>query len=102
MNMGSYSCCKNETKEIKQVDTISNLLKLVGDPSRLKILCILRQKEHCVCELIDHVNLSQSLISHHLQDLKEIEIVTDERRGQYVYYALTDEGKRITNLIFQI
>jgi ArsR family transcriptional regulator len=102
MNMGSYSCCKNETKEIKQVNKLSDLLKLVGDTSRLKLLCILRQKEHCVCELIEHVNLSQSLISHHLQDLKKIGVVSDEKRGQYVYYALTDEGKRITNLIFQI
>ena len=92
MNVGSYSCCKNQTKEIDQVNKLSVLLKLVGDPSRLKILCILRQKEHCVCELIEHITLSQSLISHHLQDLKDIGIVSDERRGQYVYYALTDEG----------
>lgn len=102
MNMSSYSCCKNETKEIKQVTKLSELLKLVGDPSRLKLLCILRQKEHCVCELIDHVSLSQSLISHHLQDLRKIGIVSDEKRGQYVYYSLTGEGRRVTDLIFQI
>ncbi len=102
MNMGSYSCCTKDTKELSQVNKLSNLLKLVGDPSRLKIICILRQKEHCVCELIEHLELSQSLISHHLQDLKNIGIVSDEKRGQFVYYSLTEEGRRVTNLIFQI
>jgi len=52
--------------------------------------------------MMKHVNLSQSLISHHLKDLKEAGIVDDEKRGLRVYYALTDKGKQITNLLFQI
>jgi len=102
MNMRSCYCCKNNTKEILQVDDLSGLLKIIGDPSRLKILCMLRQNEHCVCQLIEHLNLSQSLISHHLQDLKNVNLVADEKRGQYVYYSLTEEGKRVTDLVFKI
>jgi ArsR family transcriptional regulator len=102
MNMHSYLCCKNNISETNRVDKISSLLKIIGDPSRLKILCILRQKEHCVCELIEHVKLSQSLISHHLQDLKQEGIVIDEKRGVYVYYSLTEEGRRVTDLVFKI
>lgn len=100
--MSSYAYCDNNSKEIHQVDKLGTLLKLVGETSRLKLLCMLRQKEHCVCELVEHLDLSQSLISHHLQDLKEKGIVSDEKRGSYVYYALTEEGRRITDLIFQI
>lgn len=102
MNMGSYSCCSQSSKESKQVDSISSLLKVVSEESRLKILCILRSGEHCVCEIEEHVTLSQSLISHHLRDLKEADIVKDEKRGLYVYYTLSDKGKKVTDLLFQL
>ena len=99
--MGSYSCCSPSSKESKQVESLSALLKLVSEESRLKILCILRQDEHCVCEIMEHVDLSQSLISHHLKDLKKAEIVSDKKKGLRVYYSLTNKGKKITNLLFQ-
>jgi ArsR family transcriptional regulator, arsenate/arsenite/antimonite-responsive transcriptional repressor len=102
MNMNSYSCCTSSRDESKKMKKLSILLKLVSEESRLKLLCILRGGKHCVCELEKHVNLSQSLISHHLKNLKEIGVIQDEKRGLYVYYSLTDEGERITNLLFQV
>lgn len=65
-------------------------------------MCILRQGEHCVCKIMEHVDLSQSLISHHLKDLKDAGIVTDKKRGLYVYYSLTEQGKNITNVLFKL
>lgn len=100
--MSSYSCCSSSSFESKQVASLSRLLKVVSEESRLKLLCILLQGEHCVCEIMKHVDLSQSLISHHLKDLKEAEIVTKEKRGLRVYYALTEKGRYITNLLFSI
>lgn len=100
--MSSYNCCNSNKKEFHKASSISSLLKIIGEESRLKILCILRNGTHCVCELIEHVNLSQSLVSHHLKDLKEAGIVQDEKRGLYVYYSLTKKGKEITNLLFNI
>ena len=102
MNMDSYICCVNDSNEIGRVEELGSLLKVLAETSRLKLLCMLRQNEHCVCELIEHLNLSQSLISHHLQDLKENNLVSDEKRGSFVYYSLTKEGRRITDLIFRI
>jgi ArsR family transcriptional regulator len=102
MNMSSYNCCAFNTQEAGQVASLSTLMKIVSEESRLKLLCILRQKEHCVCELMEHVDLSQSLISHHLRDLKDAGVVTDEKRGLRVYYSLTKKGKRITDLIFNL
>lgn len=102
MNMSSYSCCSPSSSESKQVTTLSGLLKIVSEESRLKLLCILRQGEHCVCEIMEHVDLSQSLISHHLSDLKEAGVVIDEKRGLRVYYSLTNDGKRVTDLLFKI
>lgn len=100
--MNSYNCCSSPNKESKHVSSLSSLLKIVSEESRLKILCILRNGKHCVCELIDHVGLSQSLISHHLKDLKEIDVVVDEKKGLRVYYSLTKKGKRIINSLFKL
>lgn len=102
MNMCSYGCCSPASKESKHVESLSALLKLVSEESRLKILCILRQDEHCVCEIMEHVDMSQSLISHHLRDLRDAHIVSDQKKGLRVYYSLTDKGRKITNLLFQV
>ena len=102
MNMSSYSCCSPNNNEGKKVDSLSSLLGLVGENNRLQILCILRQGKHCVCEINEHINASQSLISHHLKDLKDGGIIHDSKKGLNVFYSLTPEGKRITNLIFDI
>jgi ArsR family transcriptional regulator, arsenate/arsenite/antimonite-responsive transcriptional repressor len=100
--MNSYSCCSSLSAESKQISSLLSTLKLVSEENRLKLLCILRQGEHCVCELMEHVNLSQSLISHHLKDLKEADIVSYEKRGLKVFYSLTSKGTHITNILFQI
>ena len=84
------------------IKKISDLLKLISERSRLQILHLLQKGEYCVCELMKETKLSQSLISHHLKDLKDINIVTDRKDGKWVYYSLTTEGKRITDLLFQI
>ena len=102
MNMSSYSCCSVNKQEYKQISSLSSLLRLVGEESRLKILCILKQGEHCVCEVEKHISLSQSLISHHLKDLKNAGLIQDEKKQQWVYYSLTAKGKQITNLLFSI
>ncbi|MFZ2206021.1 MAG: metalloregulator ArsR/SmtB family transcription factor [Microgenomates group bacterium] len=100
--MNSYSCCSTKSIESKQVTVLSSLLKIVSEESRLKLLCILRKGKHCVCELIEHVDLSQSLISHHLRDLKDAGIVIDEKKGLRVYYSLTKKGKNIINSLFAL
>jgi ArsR family transcriptional regulator len=100
--MGSYKCCTPVSTESNQVSDLSALLKIVSEESRLKLLCVLKQGEHCVCEIMEHVDMSQSLVSHHLKDLKDIGLVNDEKRGLYVFYSLTPKGKNITKLLFQI
>lgn len=102
MNMGSYSCCSENKKEFKKVSWLSSLLKLIGENNRLQILCILRQGEHCVCEINEHIRASQSLISHHLKDLKDSGLIEDRKKGLKVFYSLTAGGKKTTDIIFKI
>ncbi|MBU2577671.1 metalloregulator ArsR/SmtB family transcription factor [Patescibacteria group bacterium] len=91
MNMGSCNIKK-----------LSLFLKLIGEESRLKILCVLKDGKICVCKIVETLSLSQSLVSHHLKDLKEAGLVEDEKKGQWVYYSLTSKGKRVANLILNI
>ncbi|MFA6017456.1 MAG: metalloregulator ArsR/SmtB family transcription factor [Patescibacteria group bacterium] len=100
--MNSYNCCSTKSDESKQVSSLSSLLRVVSEESRLKLLCILRKGKHCVCEMMEHVNLSQSLISHHLSDLKKAGIIIDEKKGLRVYYSLTKKGAHTINSLFKI
>lgn len=102
MNMNSYDCCSSATASIRHLAPLSSLLKLVGDESRLKILCILQKGTHCVCDIEKHVNLSQTLVSHHLKDLKDAGLITSEKKNKWVHYSLTKEGKQITDLVFSL
>jgi ArsR family transcriptional regulator, arsenate/arsenite/antimonite-responsive transcriptional repressor len=99
MNMGSYSCCDSNDKKLKDISYLSTFLTLISEECRLKILCILEKRTHCVCELMGHTKQSQSLISHHLKDLKDAGLISDEKKGMWVYYSLTNKGKTITNIL---
>ncbi len=102
MNMNSYSCCRVDSKNNQALRNLIPLVKIVGEENRLKILCILLRGEHCVCELQEHLGVSQSLLSHHLKDLKEAGIVSNRKEGLNVYYFLTANGKRVSGSLFNL
>ena len=64
----------------------------LSDGTRLQILELLRDGEHCVCELTEALDLGQSLLSFHVRTLKEAGLVTDRREGRWMYYALVPEA----------
>lgn len=104
MNMRSYKCCNPPVATASSIDNRAKLLKLLGEPNRLRIMCVLNNgSEHCVCEFDDHMpDVSQSLLSHHLADLKEAGLVVSEKRGQRVYYQLTPYGENAIRHVLNI
>lgn len=63
--------------------------KCLSEETRLKsLLLISLQREVCVCDLTEALNLSQPKISRHLAELRKCEILIDQRRGKWVYYRL--------------
>ncbi len=62
--------------------------RALGDPVRLKIVNELRGGTRCACVLADGAAVSPSLLSHHLKTLREAGLVTAERRGRWIDYAL--------------
>ncbi len=80
------NCCKNKSeKNIKQA---TEFLKIISEENRLKILCILRDGEKCVCEIWQFLNLSQNLTSHHLKVLKDFGLVSSRQEGLKVIYSI--------------
>ena len=68
----------------------ADLLKALGQPTRLKILELLADGERCVCEIFPAVQEEQSNISKHLSFLRSQGIVVADRRGMRVFYRLAD------------
>lgn len=64
--------------------------KIMGDPTRLKIILALRGGEMCVCDIAAYLGLSESAISHQLRRLRESSLVRSRRDGQILYYSLDD------------
>lgn len=72
------------------VERATSFLKLVGDPTRLKILSALTSSELCVCDLAVAIGLSESATSHQLRLLRTGRVVTSRKEGRAVYYRLLD------------
>lgn len=83
------------------IGRMADTLKLLGSESRLMILALLRERELCVCELVEAVEISQPAVSQHLQKLKAYDLVREERRGQWVYYSLNIDDKPFIEQILQ-
>ena len=64
--------------------------KIMGDPTRLRIILALRGGEMCVCDIAAFLGLSESAVSHQLRRLRELALVSSRRDGQILYYSLDD------------
>src|ERR1051326_1975644 len=71
-----------------------NLLRLLADPTRLRLMLLLEQEELSVAELQQILGMGQSRISGHLAQLKRAGIVADRRAGKNVYYGASKIGGR--------
>lgn len=69
-----------------------DFLKALSDPTRLKIVQLLNQKQAlCVCDIISELDQPQPTISRHLNQLKQIGILESERKGTWIWYSISQE-----------
>lgn len=70
----------------------TDFLKALSDPTRLKIVQLLNQKQAlCVCDIISELDQPQPTISRHLNQLKQIGILESERKGTRIWYSISQE-----------
>jgi DNA-binding transcriptional ArsR family regulator len=72
------------------VESIAEVFKLLGDPTRVRLVDALSHGERCVCDLSALVNLSESAVSHQLRLLRAARLVRVRRSGRLAYYSLDD------------
>lgn len=69
---------------------LSDFFKLFADSTRIKILCLLAEKEMCVCDIAESLNMTSSAISHQLKALRLNKLVKASRSGKEMLYSLAD------------
>jgi DNA-binding transcriptional ArsR family regulator len=74
----------------ERLDRLAMIYRMLGDPTRLKILMALKQVEMCVCDIAAFLGISESAVSHQLRRLRETAMVRNRRDGQVLYYSLND------------
>ena len=74
---------------------LSDLFKIFGDMTRVKILFSLLDGEMCVCAIAELLCMTQSAISHQLKILKDANLVGNRREGKTIYYFLKDNHVRL-------
>ena len=67
---------------------MNDLFKALSDPTRRQILELLKEKDLTAGEIADNFNISKPSISHHLNALRNAELVLSEKQGQNIYYSL--------------
>ncbi|HEV8285594.1 MAG TPA: autorepressor SdpR family transcription factor [Chitinophagaceae bacterium] len=67
---------------------MNNVFKALNDPTRREILELLRGKDMTVGEIVDKFHISGPSISHHLDLLKQANLVNSKKNGQFIYYSL--------------
>jgi len=67
---------------------VNNLFKALNDPTRREILKLLQKRDMTAGEIADSFRISKPSISHHLDLLKQANLVTAEKEGQFIYYSL--------------
>jgi len=73
---------------------LSELFKVFGDSTRIRILYCLFSSEMCVCDIATLLNMTQSAISHQLSVLKRSKLVKSRRDGKTIFYSLADSHVR--------
>ena len=91
INIGRVERARKEVISDGELERLALTYRVLGDPSRLKIVMALRQGEMCVCDLAAFLKISESAVSHQLRRLRDLALVKRRRQGKILYYSLDDD-----------
>lgn len=75
------------------MQNVAQILKLLGDKTRLTMIKLLETNDCCVCEFVAIFNMSQPAISQHLRKLRDAGLVKENRKGQWIFYSLNKDNE---------
>lgn len=82
-------------KENTEIEALTQLFKVLSDPTRMRILLLISLQEKCVNEVADELNMSEAAVSHHLRILRMNDLVRYRRDGKLIFYELDDDHVRL-------
>jgi DNA-binding transcriptional ArsR family regulator len=82
---------RNQLLQSDTVGALADIFKVLGDPTRVRILDVLSRGELCVCHLAQLLDLTDSAVSHQLRLLRTTRVVRARREGRLIYYSLDDK-----------
>ena len=83
--------------------TATDLLKLLGHPDRLMVLCQLKGGEQSVGQLAAELDIKQSPLSQHLARMRHEGVVTSRREAQTIYYSIAgEEVERLVSVLYEL
>ncbi len=85
---------KENMPDAEAILTAANIFKVLGEPSRLKIILALMEGELCVYHIVEICGGNQSATSHQLRILKDNRVVKSRREGQNILYSIADDHIR--------
>jgi DNA-binding transcriptional ArsR family regulator len=91
INDRKVAAAKRAMKPNATLLKLAATFKVLGDPTRTKIISALLQEELCVCDLASLIGISQSAISHQLRILRNMNLVKYRKDGRIAYYSLDDD-----------
>jgi len=81
--------CYCQADQPNKIDELAEYLKIIADANRLHILCLLKDGERCVCDILKSLSLPQNLVSHHLKVLR------------WAHYSLNESKISSLNALYQ-
>ncbi|KUO52817.1 MAG: hypothetical protein APF76_02460 [Desulfitibacter sp. BRH_c19] len=86
----------NDLSRIKELEQV---FKALSDVTRLKIVEMVSEKEMCVYDIFQKLNISQPAVSHHLKILKQAGLIVGRKKGKWVLYSINDNKRDFLKLI---
>lgn len=84
---------RRELVKIQQFDTVAEIFRQLGDPTRVRIFWLLSHQEECVVNISAMLQMSSPAVSHHLRSLHDCGLIVSRRCGKEVYYRAADTEK---------
>lgn len=81
----------SEMPSENEIQKKADIIKSIGDPTRLKIIYLLEPGELCVCEIMEALNKPQPTVSHHMNILKNAGLLNWRKEGVWTHYKLANQ-----------
>jgi ArsR family transcriptional regulator len=89
-HLGPSEARRQQLMSPHAVEALAETFRVLGDPTRVRILDALSGGELCVCDIASLAGISESAVSHQLRLLRGMRLVRPRRSGRLVFYALDD------------